>query len=416
MAFKIGGDKMANIPVDGNYQSLLSTSIGKNAPQKYLNYSIPSYRELYSVMVKEHDRMIYILIYYYNTANRIGYSLIKYNLFTNTSEMIWDRIYYNFGTITDFLIDDNNKMYLSFDNSQQFLYIVNLDDGTESQWAYTTNKNNICYGKLEWIDTNTFIMLDAGPNLLKFNVVEYSITVIPMTNGSTSGTDYCVGKKYIFSTHTKYDIENQTASTYKLPNNSTPTSVAYDNGRYYFAMTNALYYYEEATDTWSSQISVGWNSPIELKVHNNNCYAINNNSNKAFLYDIESGLIYSFLMQWTLPSLGSTRLTRSDMFQGVWMIARDTLCYIRYETELKYNAGPVLNHVKLIYNASTESNYEYDDRFITFTDTYVTINDGNITYPDLSHELVIETIDQSRNLYAISVSKDDYNILKDIKM
>ena len=407
---------MANIPVDGNYLSLLPTTIGKNAPQKYLNYSIPSYNELYSVMVKEHNRMIYIFIYYKNTSNRTGYSLIKYNFFTNTSTMIWDREYYNFGKVTDFLIDDNNKMYLSFDNGQKFLYIVNLENGTESQWAYTTNKNNICYGKLEWIDSNNFIMLDDGPNLLKFNVVDYSITVLPMTNGSTSGTDYCVGKKYIFSTHTKYDIENQTASTYTLPNNSTPKSVAYDNGRYYFALTNILYYYEEETDTWSSRISVGWSNPLELRVRNNNCYAINNKSNKAFLYDIDSGLIYSFLMSWTLPDLSSTRLTRADMFDGVWMIARETMCYIRYETDLKYNAGPIANHIQLVYNLSTASDYEYDDRFITFTDTYVTINDGDIVYPDISHDLEIETIDQSRNLYAISVSKDDYDILKEVKM
>ena len=407
---------MANIPVDGNYLSLLPTTIGKNAPQKYLNYSIPSYSELYSVMVKEHNRMIYILIYYRNTSNRIGYSLIKYNLLTNTSAMVWDRESYNFGKVTDFLIDDNNKMYLSFDNGQKFLYIVNLENGTESQWAYTTNKNNICYGKLEWVDSDNFIMLDDGPNLLKFNVADYSITVLPMTNGSTSGTDYCVGKKYIFSTHTKYDIENQTASTYTLPNNSTPKSVAYDNGRYYFALTNILYYYEEETDTWSSQIAVGWSNPLELRVHDNNCYAINNKSNKAFLYDIDSSLIYSFLMSWTLPDLSSTRLTRADMFDGVWMIARETMCYIRYETDLKYNAGPIANHIQLVYNLSTASDYEYDDRFITFTDTYVTINDGDIVYPDISHDLEIETIDQSRNLYAISVSKDDYDILKEVKM
>ena len=104
------------------------------------------------------------------------------------------------------------------------------------------------------------------------------------------------------------------------------------------------------------------------------------------------------------------------MFDGVWMIARETMCYIRYETDLKYNAGPIASHIQLVYNLTTASDYEYDDRFITFTDTYVTINDGDITYPDISRDLEIETIDQSRNLYAISVSKNDYNILKEVKM
>lgn len=406
---------MANIPVDGNYQSLLSTRIGNKNPQRYFNYNLPSYSNLYSVMTKEIDRVLYLFIFYRKTVGGDTYALYKYTSFNSTVTLLWERSSNNFGYILDFVLDNNDKMYLSV-NSEKFLWVIDLSNASESKWNYTTNKNPICLGKLEWINEESFIMFDAGPNLLTFNVADFSITTASMSGGSTSGNDYCIGKKYIFTTHTKYDIENQTASTYRLPNNSNPTAVSYDNGRYYFAMSNILYYYDEATDTWSSEIAVGWTTPIELCVYNNICYAANNNSNKAYLYDLNKNVISSFLFAWKVPGRGASSMTRADMFQGMWMISRDTLCYIMYDADLKYNAGPIAQHVRLTYNISTESNYEFDERFVKFTDTYMTIEDGFITYPDINRGLVIETIDENRGIYGISVSKDDYNIFKELKM
>ena len=396
---------MANIPVDGNEQSLLSTRIGRGNPQKYINFNIASYSTFRCAKVREFNRAIYILTYLDST-----YRLYLYNLLNHTSRLLYEaNSNISSSDIEDFIIDEDGFMYISR-QSYQSLRVVNLNTQEVVTWSYSTGKNPICYAKLSWIDPENFIMLDAGPNLLKFNVKTRDIVSIPMTGGATSGDDYCIGEKYIFTTKTKYDIENGTASTYTLPNSSAPTSVAYDNGKYYFALTNALYYYDEATDTWSSEISVGWSTPIELRVHNGLCYAMNNNSSKAYLYDLNESIVHSFLMRWTIPNRSNYR-TRADMFRGMWMIAANTLCYIMYDNILKYNIGPVTNHIKLLFNTTTESDYTYDERFIEFTDTYVTIHDGNILYPDANHGLEIETISEDRGIYGVSVSKSDYNIL-----
>jgi hypothetical protein len=86
-----------------------------------------------------------------------------------------------------------------------------------------------------------------------------------------------------------------------------------------------------------------------------------------------------------------------------------------YDNILKYNIGPVTNHIKLLFNITTESDYTYDERFIELTATYVTIHDGNISYPDEDHGLEIETISEDRGIYGVSVSKSDYNILNKVE-
>ena len=360
---------MANIPIDGNIQSLLSTKIGRNKPQKYINFEIQSYSELKNVFVKEFNRCIYIFTFVV-TNNQNRYRLYKYNLLTNQPSLVWGSNN-DLGTITDFLLSDNGKMYLSV-NGNQYLWIIDMNSNIETKWNYTSTKNPICFGKLEWLEFNKkFIMLDAGPNLLTFDIEDDSISYTPMSGGYADGDDYCVGEKYIFTTRTRYDIANKTAITYALPNGSNPTSVDYNNGKYYFALSNLLYVYDESTDTWSSQISVGWTNPIELRVNNGNCYTVNNNSSKAYLYDLNKQMVYSFLMKWTVPTRAAAALTRS---------------------------------------------YIYDDRFIKFTDTYVTIQDGILQYPDIDRGLVLETLSEERHIYAISISKDDYNVLKKINV
>ena len=408
------GDKMANIPIDGNIQSLLSTKIGRSKPQKYINFNIENYSALQNVFVKEYNRCIYIFTVVV-TNNQNQYRLYKYNLSTNQSSLVWGSNNY-LGTITDFLLSDSGKMYLSVSGSR-YLWIIDMNSNTETKWNYTSNKSPICFGKLEWIEFNKkFIMLDAGPNLLTFDIEDDLITYTPITGGYAGGDDYCVGEKYIFTTRMRYDIANETAITYALPNGSNPTSVTYNDGKYYFALSNLLYVYDESTDTWSSQISVGWTNPIELHVNNGNCYAVNNNSNKAYLYDLNNQMIYSFLLRWKVPTQSAAALTRSFMYKGIWMISRDTLCYIMYESNLKYNAGPIVQHIRLLYNESTKDSYIYDDRFIKFADTYVTIQDGILQYPDIDHGLVLETLSEEQHIYAISISKDDYNVLKGINV
>ena len=82
------GDKMANIPIDGNIQSLLSTKIGRSKPQKYINFNIENYSALQNVFVKEYNRCIYIFTVVV-TNNQNQYRLYKYNLSTNQSSLVF---------------------------------------------------------------------------------------------------------------------------------------------------------------------------------------------------------------------------------------------------------------------------------------------------------------------------------------
>lgn len=407
---------MANIPFDGNRLSLLSTKIGRNKPQRYVNFGANNFSTIYSTQVRVFNREVFVLIYGVDATDSKQYiRLFGCNPMTQYNRMIWSVEYNstNYGYPQDFVIDNINKMYISMYN-KNFIRVIDLDTLELTVWNFPSSQMPICYGKMEWIDSDHFIILTNSKNMLIFDVTTYTIETVPMTGGQSNGDDYCVGKRYVFTTRTKYDVVNKVATSYSLPNNSTPYSVYYDNGKYYFAITNKLYYYDENTDTWSAPYSVGWTNPIELKVFENFCYVVNSNTTRAYLYDINAQQIYSFNLNWTVPYRSSNQMTRGVMFRGCWMIARNTLCYITYDNLLKYNAGPILGQRRIYYNAATAKDFTYDDRFVDFRTSYVTVTDGLISYPDEKRGSVIETIDANRRIYAISVSKDDYKTFKSL--
>lgn len=405
---------MADIPFDGNRMSLLSTKIGRNKPQRYLNFGANNFSTIYCVQVRVFNREVFVLIYGRDVSDNDYYiRLFGCNPMSQTYRMIWS-VKYNssdYGYPQDFVIDEINRMYISM-NGKYFLRVIDLDTLESSVWNFPSTQQSICYGKMEWIDDDHFIILTSGKNMFVFNVKTQETETVPMTGGQTYGEDFCFGKKYLFTTQTKYDFATKTATTYRLPNNNVPTAVYYDNGRYYFARANQLYYYDEATDTWSSPFAVGWSNPIELKVINNFCYVINQNSTRAYMYDLNANILYSFTLSWKIQSRSSNSVTRAIMFRGCWMVAQNTLCYITYDNLLKYNAGPILGQRRIYYNASTKDDFTYDERFVDFRNTYVTVTDGIISYPDEKRGMTIETIDANRRIYAISVSKDDYKTFK----
>lgn len=399
---------MANIPSDGTRKSLLSTKVGNNKPQKYINFGNLGFSDIYSSMLRVHNREVYLFIYGKNASTNSGYfRLFKFNPLTQITTKIWETGYSSsIGEPLDFIIDDNNKMYISAP-SKSFLRVYDLNTSQTTTWNFPSSQSETCFGKMEWIDNNHFIMLTNALNMLIFNVLTSEIETRSLSGGQASGADYCIGKKYIFTTSTKYDIEANVASRYVLPNGNEPRCVAYDNGRYYFSRTNELYYYDENTDTWSDLYSVGWSTPYCFAVTDNLCYAMNENSTRAYMYDLNNESVHSFIMPWKVPSLSTSHMTRGCMFRGNWMIARNTLCYISYDANIKHNAGPIENKTRVLYNTTTKDDFTYDERFIEFFDTYVTIKDGVIEYP-------IDTVDTDRNIYSISISKNDYNVFKNL--
>lgn len=65
-----------------------------------------------------------------------------------------------------------------------------------------------------------------------------------------------------------------------------------------------------------------------------------------------------------------------------------------------------MNQHMFIFDNKHESGYEYDDRFVTFNDSYVEVHDGYI-----NKELTDSAIE---NVKSIKIDKSEYNVLKSI--
>lgn len=78
---------------------------------------------------------------------------------------------------------------------------------------------------------------------------------------------------------------------------------------------------------------------------------------------------------------------------------------IDYEGRSKYNMGFKYNQFVVVYNLENEPDFTYNHEYVEFTESYVTIKDGKLTYE-------FDDYDTENHIKSISVSKSDYNIFK----
>ena len=127
--------------------------------------------------------------------------------------------------------------------------------------------------------------------------------------------------------------------------------------------------------------------------------------NKIYLYDMKERYTRSIIIHWTIPDFNSSYTYIPSTLSGLYFFPYYTILQMDYSGYFKYNFGPKSMDMSILYNSDNDSHFTYDERFVEFTESYVTIHDGMITKQ-------LQPFDPVNSIKSIPMNRSEYNVIK----
>ena len=403
---------------------LLPVGTGNRIPWRFKNYigteiSGVAISTINSAVCCEHNRCIYSATLCNNTTVRFA----KLNLVTNESTILKDipknqigNTYYG-----DIKVDDN-YIYLtssSNNNSRTIWVTPNSSDTTVNSYTPGNdgNYNFNAAGKMYWMDNHTIaILYRKGVFLFDTNKRIFINNASPYQNEARR--DFVLGKRYALSllannSSSAYVWEIATNTWTRLTDDhgqswagSYLNCGCYNNGTFYVTQRNRLHFLDEETMTITRSIPTPYTTidPKTIEYSNGYLYITIQNSNVIYIYDIANDRFSSTGIPFKMDDWAADGWLRPCSFRGYFFIPQIKLYVTNFTSYAKYNMGYKYDQFIMITNKEheLEQGYEYDDRFVTFTEDNMWIHDGYITY-DMTE------IDPRNHIKSVDVDKAEYN-------
>lgn len=403
---------------------LLPVGTGNRIPWRFKNYigtevSGVAISTINSAVCCEHDRCIYSATLCNNAMVRFA----KLNLITNESTILKDipknqigNTYYG-----DIKVDDN-YIYLtsSLNNNARTIWVTpNSSDTTVNSYTpgNSDNYNFNAVGKMYWLDNHTIAILyrkgvflfDTNKRIFINNASNYQ---------NDARRDFVLGKRYALSTYAgnsanAYVWEIATNTWTRLTEDhgqswagSYLNCGCYNDGTFYVTQRNRLHFLDEETMTITKSIPTPYTTidPKTIEYSNGYLYITIQNSNVIYIYDIANDRFSSTGIPFKIDNWASDGWLRPCSFRGYFFIPQIKLYVTNFTSYAKYNMGYKYDQFIMITNKEheLEQGYEYDDRFVTFTEDNMWIHDGYLTYE-------MTEIDPHNHIKCVDVDKTDYN-------
>ena len=415
-------------------QHLLPVKTGNEQfPVSYRNIDAATFESYYCGITCVHNAILFCVKQnIYNQYQAVAYDgrvcIDIVNLFTGEMKHYAELDYFSDMdrvTVGDIKVDDN-YIYMcsaySSNNGQDYrrILIFKLKDWSstslqlERVGVYGFSPNNLSgTGKLVWYDRNTLLTV-TRQDVLLFDIKRHAFT--PYThNLSWDARDIAVGNDCVVFTKDStatptiliFNKTTKAFSTMSLPTTAL-ACVGYNDGRFFFANANYLYIMDEATMAVTETRNIPWTAPANICVSDTSVYVLSNNSARAYIHDYVHNETQSFLLPWTIPTLSTTNNTKSVVDENFWFVYRNTLMICDYSGYSKYNFGYKYESVVVLCNMSNIQKFSYDPRFVTFTETFMFIHDGDIEY-------TFEPVEEIEHVKSVSISKSDYRFINSIQ-
>ena len=391
---------------------LLSVGIGDSMPSRFKPYIGDSLdggtaiTTISSSITCEHNRNIYSAVLCNDSVVRFA----KLNLVTNTSTIIRDVPKSSLGNsyIGGFLVDDN-YMYLasSAHNTFRKLWRIPLDP-TEDRIVELSAPLDLrftCFGKIAWYNDHTILINHRrrGYWLLDTETLKWENYQCPSITDDER-EDFVIGNKYMITTYngssrTAWIIDIETNTWYDLAERyyqfqeNSRKCVEYGDGKFYFAQPNYIYIIDEedlrkhleedvSTEPTVRRIPTAYGSlePRTINYAPGFLYITTSNENSLlYIYDIANDIFRTEYLGFTNSSWYSHSILQPTVCYSYYFIGHLKLYVINCSDYCKYNIGYKYDIMYVPMNEGNESKFEYDERFVSFHDSYVLVSDGDIT-------------------------------------
>ena len=366
----------------------------------------------------------------------VYYQNLITNDFTNVGVLTWEQL--QTAQVLWMLVDDD-YFYFSVNSGSMILVFSKRALAIVGKFKYDSNAFG-AFGKMVWFNDHTIVMAHQA-GVLFFDTITYTFRYVGRpVGGNFTSSDISVGQKFIMLTSgtssvnavLMFRLSDETFSTFSLQT-SVVAMCCYANDRFFIANTQALYVYNEYSEEMESIVAAPWMNVRSLNYTNNTFFTTRTNSNRVYIYGFdfqfvltkerpsdwgstymdyyvldennqpihvtsEGGTIPEWVentyyqkeytlqdhrfinMPWSVNGMAIGYPIEPTTFEGFFFVAKETLCMVDYSGNSKYNFGEKYDVINLVFNQTTKSQFTYDPRFIVFTDTYMTLRDGDIRY------------------------------------
>lgn len=410
---------------------LLSVGIGNSVPLRYKAYlgthieQDEAITTINSAVSCERNRNIYSCVVCNNKVVRF----VKLSLVNNHSTILRDIPITSLGgsgtRYGDIIVDDE-YMYITYYNNNAFctLYRIPLDPSGEiTSYAPGNNDSRYsfqAYGKMEWYNDHT-IIFNSRYGFILFDTETLRWTE-KSRDESSSRDDFAVGKKYAVSlldntsknmlacdieTNTWINLENIFSGNYR-------NMVCYGDGKFYVVQCNTLHIVNEMTLEVEERIVTPFSSddPYSIDYTNGVLYILIRSSNILYIYDIKNNRWTQLYLPFTIGPLNTSSSTynhRSCAFKGFHFIPDMRLYTSNFVEYTKYNLGYKYDMFSFVFNNITEPDYDYDIRFVSFSDDFMTINNGYVDFP-------MNLVDPENMIFKGTIDSSEYNKIIDVTL
>lgn len=407
---------------------LLSVGLGNSIPYRYKAYLgthinvDEAITEITSACSCEKNRNIYSCVLCNNKVVRF----VKLSLVNNHSSLIRDVQLTSMGgsgkKFGDIIVDDE-YMYVTYANNDGYrvLYRVPFDPSGEVT-SYSPGNNSRynfeSFGKMEWYDDHT-IIIDSRNGFLLFDTETLRWTEKYYSTKSTARADFAVGKKYAFSIYKGnssdgYVCEIETNNWFTFGeswSNAYQNVICYGDGKFYVVQRNMLHIVDEETLHIEERIVTPFSSgdPRSIDYTNGVIYITMQNSYVMYIYDIKNNRWTQLSLPFQIKDFSEDGWCRPCAFRGFYFVPNMRLYTTNFVEYTKYNLGYKYDTFSFVFDTDSEPDYDYDIRFVSFSDSFMSIHNGYIDYP-------ITVYDPDNHIYKATLDSSEYNKLFSVEL
>lgn len=402
-------------PGDPDYyeKDLLPVGRKNSIPREYYDYldkvGESAIQTISSAIAKCYDREVYIFAQLNNTVIR----MMKYNTITKETKILFEvPPFYNNGEGPgDFEIVGNKVVYSSSRNNNYNYHwkVYDMDTGTVTTVEISNYDYNLSsFGKIVKLNSEE-VVLPTSTGVVIYNAIKNTYVAHVKKTSRTAYRDFAIGNKYYAftrdaNTMTLIDRTTLAVTTVNLPD-STATVITFYEDKFYLAKNGALYVFNEDTLTIDETYLTPWSDCRTINVEMGVAYVICKNNKRLWIYDFKTKRYDSIYMSWAIPEWSNMVFRPATMGGSLW-VPYWKLLNISYVGLAKYNFGQKYGQYYIRYCSDVQDEFEFDNRFVTFYDTYATVHAGIISKDT-------ESVEEAP-YKKITMSKKEYSQIRNV--
>ena len=402
-------------PGDPDYyeKDLLPVGRKNSIPREYYDYldkvGESAIQTITSAIAKCYDREVYIFAQLNNTVIR----MMKYNTITKETKILFEipPFYNNNEGPGDFEIVGNKVVYSSSRNSNYNYHwkVYDMDTGTVTTVEISNHDYSLSsFGKIVKLNSEE-VVLPTSTGVVIYNAIKNTYVAHVKKTSRTAYRDFAVGNKYYAFTRDAntmilIDRNTFTVTTVNLPD-STATVITFYEDKFYLAKNGALYVFNEDTLTIEETYLTPWSDCRTINVEMGVAYVICKNNKRLWIYDFKTKRYDSIYMSWAIPEWNNMVFRPATMGGSLW-VPYWKLLNISYVGLAKYNFGQKYGQYYIRYCSDVQDEFEFDNRFVTFYDTYATVHAGIISKDT-------ESVEEAP-YKMITMSKKEYSQIRNV--